>query len=203
MVQKKKPEIRDAILAAASALFRERGYANATMSAIARRANTSPANIYVYFNSKLEILLAVYEPWLRDRIERLAARAETVTEPELRIRLMLRTLWKELPADDNHFARNLVQALSGVPRDGGEAAALRRWCEARLGEMLHDALPEERRQGEKTAALGHPVLSTFDGCTLQGESGASTERIDEAAELFAMLLMGRHGTAGPGRKQAG
>lgn len=198
MVQKKKPEIRDAILAAATALFRERGYANATMSAIARRASTSPANIYVYFDSKLEILLAVYEPWLRDRIDGLATRAQAVSEPEQRIRLLLRTLWREIPADDNHFARNLVQALSGVPQSDGGAVELRRWCEARLGEILRDALPEERRPVVETAALGHLVLSTFDGFTLNGEAGASTERIEEVAELFAMLLLGRPRAAGAG-----
>lgn len=191
MVQKKKPEVRDAILASAGALFRERGYANATMSAIARRANTSPANIYVYFNSKLEILLAVYEPWLRERIDGLAARADGVAEPEVRIRLVLRAIWREIPADDNRFARNLVQALSGLPHDGDEATALRQWCETRLGEILCGALPEERRHLVECAALGHLVLSTFDGFTLNCESGATSERIEAAAELFAMLLMGR------------
>ncbi|MFP4569152.1 TetR/AcrR family transcriptional regulator [Rhodosalinus sp.] len=191
MVQKKKPEIRDGILEAAGALFRERGYANATMSAIARRANTSPANIYVYFGSKLDILLAVYEPWLRDRIEGLEARAEGVTDPEARIRLVLRTLWREIPADDNHFARNLSQALSTGAREARDAATLRRWCEARVGEILSDALPDGRRDIVCTEALGHLVISIFDGVTLSCDGGASGERLEAVAELFAVLLLGQ------------
>jgi AcrR family transcriptional regulator len=196
MVQRKKPEIRDAILDSAGALFRERGYANATMSAIARQANTSPANIYVYFNSKLDILLAVYEPWLRDRIEALGARADGIADPEARIRLVLHTLWREIPADDNNFARNLVQALATAPREGRDPTDLRRWCETRVGEILREALPDGRRGLVRTAELGHLVIFIFDGVTLSRDTGASEDRLEAVSDLFAALLLGHQGAGG-------
>ncbi len=75
MAQVKKIEVRDRILAAATQLFAERGYARATVSQIAKAAGTAPSNVYVYFSSKLEIvfvesggdnLAATFSPELAD-----------------------------------------------------------------------------------------------------------------------------------------
>ena len=71
MAQHKKPAVRDAILAGAYRLFSERGYAATTLTDIAKSAGFSPGNVYIYFDSKLDILYAIYDPWLRERIERL------------------------------------------------------------------------------------------------------------------------------------
>ena len=59
MAQTKKKEVRRAILDAAYKVIAERGYADASISEIARLANVSPANVYVYFRSKLDILFAI------------------------------------------------------------------------------------------------------------------------------------------------
>lgn len=197
MVQMKKPEIRAAILESARALFREKGYADATMSGIAHGAKTSPANIYVYFDSKLEILLSVYEPWLRDRLQDLSAKAATISEPASRVRFVLYALWREIPSGD-HFARNVIQAVCSVAAERHEMAALRRWCAAELGEMLCDALPGQRRQAVEATTLGHLVLSTFEGFTMDCDGSATAERVEAAVELFTHMLLGEAHAAGPG-----
>ncbi|MGZ5843227.1 MAG: TetR/AcrR family transcriptional regulator, partial [Xanthobacteraceae bacterium] len=56
MAQIKKKEIRHAILDAAYKLFSKRGYSDTNIANIARTAGVAPANVYVYFPSKLEIL---------------------------------------------------------------------------------------------------------------------------------------------------
>ena len=112
MVQTKKPAINDAILAAAAGLFREKGYAGVSMSEIARAASVSPANIYVYFPSKLDLLLAVYEPWLRGQIGQMCETAYTINDARERVKYVLRDVWRDLPSRENGFARSLVQALS-------------------------------------------------------------------------------------------
>ena len=71
MVQRKKPEVREAILAAAFRLFASRGYAATMVADIAREARVSPGNVYIYFRSKLEILYEIYDPLLRARIDTL------------------------------------------------------------------------------------------------------------------------------------
>ena len=94
MPQVKKPQVRQAILAAAGTLFARQSYQATTLSQIARRARVSSANIYVYFNSKLDILYAVYEPWMRARLTALQARLMRTRTPLARLRLVLRTLWR-------------------------------------------------------------------------------------------------------------
>jgi AcrR family transcriptional regulator len=35
-------------------------------------ARTAPSNVYVYFPSRLDVALAVYEPWLKSQVQALA-----------------------------------------------------------------------------------------------------------------------------------
>ena len=58
MAQVKKPQARTAILDAALRLFRRQSYHATTLAQVAREAGMSSATLYVYFNSKLDILYA-------------------------------------------------------------------------------------------------------------------------------------------------
>ena len=71
MAQVKKEAVRDAILKAAFDLFSRQGYEGTALSRIATEAGVSTANVYVYFASKLDVLYALYDPWLRKRLTRL------------------------------------------------------------------------------------------------------------------------------------
>lgn len=61
MPQRPKPEMRAAIVAAASALFASVGYEATTMAEVATRAGTSIGNVYKYFSNK-EALFAEVLP---------------------------------------------------------------------------------------------------------------------------------------------
>ena len=74
MAQVKKPEVEAAILEGAYDLFLRKGYSATSLAEIAASASISTSNIYVYFPSKLKVLFALYDPWLRERVERLGAR---------------------------------------------------------------------------------------------------------------------------------
>ena len=56
-----EPDTRTKILEAALALFRERGFAEATMREIATRAGVASGLAYYYFDSKDAIVLAFYQ----------------------------------------------------------------------------------------------------------------------------------------------
>ena len=56
---KKKVKRRKRILAAATKLFQDRGYADTTINAIADKADVGVGTIYNYFSSKNEILLSI------------------------------------------------------------------------------------------------------------------------------------------------
>ena len=56
-----QPTTRDRILEAAAELFAERGFASASMSAIAEQADLTTGALYGHFEGKAELLLAVVE----------------------------------------------------------------------------------------------------------------------------------------------
>jgi AcrR family transcriptional regulator len=63
-----RPSRRPQILAAAERLIRTRGLSNATTKAIAAEAGCSEAALYVHFESRLQLLLAMLEESLPDML---------------------------------------------------------------------------------------------------------------------------------------
>ena len=69
---------RDAILRAAAAIFRERGFAGTGMRDIAVAADLSPANLYHYFKGKDEILFYCQDRALDRMLEGVTEARRTV-----------------------------------------------------------------------------------------------------------------------------
>jgi AcrR family transcriptional regulator len=83
---RKGEQTRAHILETALVLFRERGYEETTMRAIAEAAGVAVGNAYYYFRSKEYLIQAFYE---RSHDEHLAASREVLeTERDLRARLL-------------------------------------------------------------------------------------------------------------------
>jgi AcrR family transcriptional regulator len=83
---RKGEQTRALILETALVLFRERGYEETTMRAIAESAGVAVGNAYYYFRSKEYLIQAFYE---RSHDEHLAASREVLeTERDLRDRLL-------------------------------------------------------------------------------------------------------------------
>lgn len=193
MAQVKKAAVREAILSAALELFSAQGYNGTTLGQIARLAKVSTANLYVYFGSKIEILYAIYDPWLRRRLDALAAELAAIRAPRERLRRIVATLWRDIPAEANGFANNVMQAVSGAPAGGSYDPSLLRWCEARLAAMLADSLPPRRRAALDLARVAHLMFMAFDGYAMKVHLGRG-EACDRAmVDQFCALLLG--GTA--------
>ncbi len=188
MAQVKKVEIRDVIVDAALALFEERGYSETTMRAIAGQANISTSNIYNYFASKLEILFEIYDPWLRERLNRLERDLAGIREPDEKLRMIFRTLWVTIPAEHNGFANNLMQALSTATREEGYDRGLLEWCEAKVARLIEGATGEDARARTDTAALAHIVFMAFDGFTLNHRLVGPEPGMERYIDTFVQLL---------------
>jgi AcrR family transcriptional regulator len=111
MPQILKDEVRARILEAALEVFAARGYASATMAAVAERADLGTASLYRYYASKEELFDAVVPPDLAGRFEQLLER---------RVRSL---------------ARRGLGAAAGEEDDHGEEM-LRFWIEHRLAVVI-------------------------------------------------------------------
>ena len=191
MPQVKKPWVRDAILAAALRLFQRHSFPDTTLGAIAREAGVSSANLYVYFGSKLEILYAVYEPWMRTRLTLLERKLARVADPFERIRLILRTLWREIPAEQNGFVRNIVQALVTAEAGAKYDPSLLHWMEERIDAMLIAALPRTRRRIVQESGVARMLVMALDGYAIHYHLHASAIADDRTIDAMAMLLFGK------------
>jgi AcrR family transcriptional regulator len=196
MAQVKKSEVRDAILNAAFELFSQKDYAQTTLAEIARAANLSTSNIYVYFGSKLDVLWAVMSPWLFRQIELLDLELARIKDPRARIERLLTALWGDIPGADNNLAANLVQGLALTGPSDNYSRDLLRFLETRVTRMLEDSLPPERRAVlGRDDAFAHLAFMAFDGFVLGVRLRGRSERLPEVVRLMTDLLLGE----GPGR----
>lgn len=191
MVQLKKPEVREAILAGAFRLFSKHGYAATTLAAIAKSAQVSPGNVYIYFGSKLEILYAIYDPWLRARIEALEQELAPIRNPKKRVKHLLGALWRDIPAEENGFLNNIMQAISVTDPDEGYRSTLVQWLEERVSALVTEALPPEKRARWRKARLAHVLIMAFDGFAIYRHLHPDKNPIDDATiNAMAAMLVG-------------
>jgi AcrR family transcriptional regulator len=163
MAQVKKPKLQQAIVSASFSLFSERGYHNTTIAQIAKRAKVSTANVYNYFPSKMHILYAIYEPWLLARLDRLDEALARVKSPRKKVYKILHTLWCEIPADDNAFANNFIQAIATTDPSEGYRPDLLRATMDRVVSMLTAALPNGSGRRQSFTRVADVIMMAFDG----------------------------------------
>ena len=187
MAQTKKNEVKQAILAAAYELFSERGYSNTNISNIAKLASVSPANVYVYFRSKLDILFSIYDPWLTQQFDGLEKSLSQISDPSQRMKKILSTLWRDIPSANNGFANNMMQALSTTTVREGYSPTLRIAVEKRLTKLLGDCLPN---LGPATSRdLANILLMAFDGYVLNFHLNAKATCPVKRLELLVDIVL--------------
>jgi AcrR family transcriptional regulator len=189
MVQVKKPKLQQAILSASFSLFSKRGYHNTTVAQIAKQAKVSTANVYSYFPSKMHILYAIYEPWLLGRLNKLEKDLARVTSKRRKLFKILHALWCEIPADDNAFANNFIQAIATTAPSEGYRPELLRATVSQLTAMLLTVLPTSRNSKPQAVRIANVVMMAFDGYVI-GRHLAPHRRCDHATiDLFVDWLM--------------
>lgn len=190
MAQVKKGAVREAILASAFRRFAEKGYASTTLAQIAADAGISTSNLYVYFGSKLAILFALYDPWLRERLVALEQELAAIADPRARLRRILLALWRDIPAEHNGFSVNLMQALSTATPEQGYSRDLLLWAESRIGRLIRASLPPERAALAEGRLLAHVLMMAFDGFALNVKLADRSRRLPAIADLMADVLLG-------------
>lgn len=190
-MQVKKTEVRDAILASAFALFSEQGYAQTTQAQIAKRAGVAASSLYVYFDSKLDILFAVYRPWLMERFDNLEARVSDIDAPRDRLETILYAIWRDIPSEDNGFVNNLMQAISNLGPKDNYSRDLLDDCETRISAIIGDCIPEDRaRLVDSRNLLAHILFMAQDGFAISYKINGPSKRMDAMVDAMCDLLLG-------------
>lgn len=190
-MQVKKSEVRDAIRDSAFMLFREQGYAATTQAQIAGGAGVAVSSLYVYFDSKLDILFAVYRPWLMQRFDELESKMADIADRRSRLETLLYTIWRDIPAEDNGFANNLMQAITTLGRTDSYSRELLDDCERRISAMLRDCLPDDRAPlADERNLFAHVLFMAQDGFAINFKINGPSKRMDAMVAGMCDLLLG-------------
>lgn len=191
MAQVKKEEVRRAIIESAFELFTREGYVGTSLPMIAKGAGISSPNVYSYFSSKLAILYAIYDPWIRDRFEELEGRLFKLEMPADRLQALLTFLWRELPGLQSGFANNVIQAIStATPRDEYRTDLIA-WLEGRIEQLVLDALPPARHALVVGTEMAHMIVMTMDGYIMYRHTRPLRKCSPETIDAFCTMLTGK------------
>mgnify|MGYP006441776011 FL=1 len=188
MAQVKKTSVRDAILESATELFTEQGYSNTTLADISRKASVTMSNIYNYYDSKLDVLFAIYEPWLDERIDFVAEETEKIKAPKERMRYLLKYLFSELPADTNCFANNFMQAIVTRKSDEIYTRDLLLRSEEKISEIIRNAIPDSFKEGLSDNIMTHFLFMAHAGFVINYALNGPSRRVDAIIDLLCNMI---------------
>ena len=95
------PSKREAILRAAIDVFADRGYFNAQVADVARAAGVAAGTVYLYFKSKDDLLVSIFDRSMRDGLEAGRCAVADLHDPAERLRRLARGHLARLGADRN------------------------------------------------------------------------------------------------------
>lgn len=122
------------ILRAATKLFARRGFFNTQVADVAREAGIAAGTVYLYFKSKDDLLISIFERTMGQGMEEVRRALTDVTDPVERLRVLARLHLSRLGADRDlavvfqvelrqsikfmeHFSSSLLQDYLHTLRD--------------------------------------------------------------------------------------
>ena len=90
---------RDAILKAATQVFAQNGYFQSQVADIARAAGVAAGTVYLYFRSKDDLLVSLFERTMRDALAEGRRGLEAVDDPRQRLSLIAKLHLERLGRD--------------------------------------------------------------------------------------------------------
>jgi TetR/AcrR family transcriptional regulator, fatty acid metabolism regulator protein len=146
---------RDAILRAATDVFAECGYFNAQVADVARAAGVAAGTVYLYFHSKDDLLVSIFDRSMREGLAECRAAIAHTADPRERLRQLGRLHLARLGRDRNLavvFQVELRQSTKFMERFS--ATLVREY----LG-LIREAVADGQRKGLFRASLKPTVAA--------------------------------------------
>ena len=156
------------ILDVASEMFASRGYAETSVSEVARELGSSPGNVHWYYPSKDDLFAAVVDRWLDQNTAAIEARTDLADDPLGRFFAMVDTLV--------HYRAIRDDIIERAPHSEAVASVdhrQRAWFRAALDEVLDVYL----RPGEYRDMAVHTIGATALGATIRPNQEPPTAEI--------------------------
>lgn len=177
------------LLAAALAVFTERGYTDASIAEIVERADSSVGSLYHHFSGKSELYLTLWDTWRSRQVERVAASIEAARavgeDRGLALflagtRSFLEGSWTDREVGSLFFDKD------GPPGfEASRRASLQEWLREEDSLLLSTA---DDAIGRVTIAVLTTVLGEANREVLASDNYRDVEQIiDTAADMIASL----------------
>lgn len=191
MARKRVGNKRERIIAAAGRFFGEKGYHNTTTAEIAEAAGVAAGTIYIYFRSKEELLVAVFEEFLGIHMERLREGVAGEHEPRAKIRKLLTLglrLMEENPDSARIFLSQLRQSTTMIKMVAKRSSRAYK-------DIIEEVLEEGVRRGVcrkiNVRAVASMLFGAYQTTVLDWVADdCSYPLMDQAEELSDFVLKG-------------
>jgi len=180
---------RGLVLAAARRVFLERGYAGATLDAIAEEAGFSKGVVYSRFGGKADLFLALLEQRIEERAGQNRALADELAGAEL-VEAAL-ALADHLARTEPEWALLVVEFRAHAARD---PELNRRYAEhhartvARLADVVRFVRPD-RAPAAGDRHLAELLLAVGSGLVLERHANADALPADVSGPLLARMVV--------------
>ncbi len=125
-----------ALVEAAADLFASQGFKATSMRDIARAVDMLPGSIYYHFDSKDDLLLAIYEAGVAQITQTFEEAVESLDDPWARLEAGMAALIRAV-TEESSFTRVIFKVTPDeVPKYSGELIAFRDQFEAKFEELL-------------------------------------------------------------------
>ena len=191
MARRRVGNKRERIIAAAGRLFGEKGYHNTTTAEIAEAAGVAAGTIYIYFSSKEELLVAVFEEFLGLHMQRLREGVAHEATPEAKLRRLI-SLGLELMETNPDSARIF---LSQLRQSTTMIKMVAKRSSRAYKDIIEEILDEGMRSGAcrqmNVRATASMLFGAFQSTVLDWVADdCSYSLVGQAEELSRFVLKG-------------
>jgi len=189
LVRLKSEAVREAILASAATEISANGYLDTTIGRIAKGAGIAPSNVYVYFESKLQIYFTIYEPWFREQFVLLERVVKRQSSRQEKVGALVRGILRDIADDKTGYTAALMEALAAVkPKDKYQPDLLT-WAEEKIEDMVVRSVGGYHHGHPTLKAFAHLMMLTFDGSALRAKILRANAQEDKTMEAVEAMLM--------------
>jgi AcrR family transcriptional regulator len=198
MARPRDVALRDRLIAAATEVFAENGYAGANLDAIGERAGVTKGGVYFHFAGKEELFFATLDHWRDQRRRALEIAVEADVGAGIALQKFLAACleFHFREPQSAHLLRVLATELRGrfTAKLREDDRQEQRWLRGRLRELLLQGTRDGTLFVEDPAEAGFLLAAAVFGVLEQWHGSSADVEMFCDADRLAQTLVARYAT---------